>query len=556
MSTTPEPFALLNQAISALQMGDLEQSMALVEQSLSIDPNRPDSWTLKGMLARRLHRVDEALEAYQQAILLRPDYADAHANQGYIFRERQEWPRAIDSFRRAVFYHPENVGWWNILSDSLRLAGQPEEAEIALDEALARAPATPDSWILKGNLRIAQDDPVAAVPCYQKDLELRPDYGEAHYNLGVALTKAGRHREAAASYRYLVTQQPNHLQSLLDLAIACHKSGDLPESELRYRQIVVLDPNHHVARWNRALVLLLMGNIEAGFQEYECRYHSNSPNKPRSFGRPRWTGEAFSGQCLLIFTEQGFGDTLQMLRYVPLVKARGGEIILETTPGLLRLVRHQPGVQQVVVPGDPMPKVDLEISLMSLPHVLGTCLDTIPSQVPYLQVPEEATARWRDRVLAFPGPRIGIVWAGKPSHQLDAARSPRLATLLPLIQHTKATFFILQRGSGRRDLWDIELPPHCVDIAADLRDFSETAAILQELDLMITVDTSVAHLSGALGRPTWVLLHHEPDWRWMMDRKDSPWYPSVRLFRQPSRGRWDIVVDRLREALLQEFPSG
>jgi len=545
--------ALLTQALIALQAGAVDRAMDFVKQSLEVDSARPESWTLKGMLERRLGHSGEALTSYQKALLLEPKYADAHANLGNLFRDQSEWQKAINCYRKAVTLRPENAGWWGILSDIFRISGKPKEADAVLEESLAYPPGLPEAWVHRGNARLSAGDPGAAVLAYRRALAFRPKYPQAVHNLGVALTQAGWHQEAAAEYRKIIEQSPKgseDLQILFNLAVACHRACLIEEAEIYYRAVLERNPEHHIARWNLALILLLAGKLEAGFQEYESRYFPGYPQPPRSFGRPRWQGEHFPGKRLLVYGEQGFGDTLQMLRYLPLVAERGGEIVLESDPALVRLVRPLSEVREVVSPGDPMPKIDLEVSLMSLPWIFKTRLDTIPAKVPYLKVPREIEEQWHGKVQSFQGPRIGLVWAGKPSFQLDTTRSPRLSALLPLFQRMDATFLLLQKGDGRRDLWEVDLPENVVDMVAEVQDFADTAAILTSLDLLITSCTSMVHLAGALGIPTWVLLNYEPDWRWMLKREDTPWYPSVRLFRQPKRGRWDLVVEAVRAELV------
>ncbi|CAK0744381.1 Tetratricopeptide repeat protein [Gammaproteobacteria bacterium] len=544
---------LLTQALIALQAGEVDRAMDFVKQYLEIDLARQEYLTLKGMLERRLGRGGEAFASYQKALLLEPKYADAHANLGNLFRDQSEWQKAIDCYRKAVTLRPENLGWWGILSDIFRISGKSKEADAILEESLAYPPGIPEAWVHRGNTRLAAGDPGAAVLAYRSALALRPKYSQAAHNLGVALTQAGWHREAVAEYRKIIEQSPKGSedpQILFNLAVACHRACLIGEAEIYYRAVLERNPENHTARWNLALILLLAGKLEAGFQEYESRYMPGYPQPPRSFGRPRWQGEHFAGRRILVYAEQGFGDTLQMLRYLPLVAERGGEVVLESDPALVRLVRPLPEVREVVSPGDPMPKIDLEVSLMSLPWIFKTRLDTIPAKVPYLTVSRELEEQWHGKVRSFRGPRIGFVWAGKPSFQLDTTRSPRLSVLLPLLQRKDATYFLLQKGDGRRDLWEVDLPENVIDMVVEVLDFADTAAILTGLDLLITSCTSMVHLAGALGIPTWVLLNYEPDWRWMLKREDTPWYPSVRLFRQPIRGRWDLVVEAVRTELV------
>jgi hypothetical protein len=295
-------------------------------------------------------------------------------------------------------------------------------------------------------------------------------------------------------------------------------------------------------------LLLLLGDFAAGLRSYEVRWGGSVPE--HGYVQPQWTGQPPNGARILLHAEQGLGDTLQFLRYVPMVQAAGGSVVLSVQRAVSRLARELPGVVQILTPGDAIPDVEWQCPLMSLPLVMGTTLETIPARVPYLSVPEEALDK--AAVLAWPktGLRVGLVWAGNAKHTRDRYRSMRLSEFAPILQMEGIHFFSLQMGPEAEQLQDVTAP--ITDLRSSIEDMADTAALIANLDLVIAVDTSVAHLAGALGKQVWLLLPLSPDWRWLLDREDSPWYPGMRLFRQSSLNDWESVVERVRLALAAE----
>jgi hypothetical protein len=305
---------------------------------------------------------------------------------------------------------------------------------------------------------------------------------------------------------------------------------------------LALKPDHAKAHLNRSLALLLTGELDEGWREYEWRFAVNVYD--RKFDRPLWSGEPLAGASILMHAEQGFGDTLQFVRYIPAVAERGGRVVLEVPGSLVRLARTVAGASEVVASGDPLPPFDCHCPLLSLPRVFKTNLATIPNVVPYLQVPAEASADWTDRITATPGLRVGIVWAGTTVGAID------LQLLQPLWEVDGVSWFSLQVGERSGDVSSLD-GVKIADLSPWLVDFAETAAAVCRLDLVISVDTSVAHLAGALGRPTWLLVRYPPEWRWLLEREDSPWYPTARLFRQEKEEDWSGVAREVAAALAQ-----
>ncbi len=352
----------------------------------------------------------------------------------------------------------------------------------------------------------------------------------------------GDREEAIAQYEQALAVQPDRAETHYNLGSALHRQGRYAEALARYGRALALKPNYAQAHLNRSLTLLLTGRFDEGWPEYEWRF--DVARYDRRFDRPLWSGNPLAGQSILIHAEQGFGDALQFVRFVPAVAQRGGRVVLEVPASLVRLARTVAGASEVVAAGDPLPEFECHCPLLSLPRVFKTNLANIPNAVPYLSVPAESSAAWAERVAIASGLKVGVVWAGTAVGAID------LRLLQPLWEVDGVSWFSLQVGDSARDLSLLDRVK-IVDLSPWLADFAETAAAICHLDLVITVDTSVAHLAGALGRPTWLMLPHPPEWRWLLDRDDSPWYPSARLFRQSKAGDWLGVAHEIAAALTQ-----
>ncbi|MBF0124606.1 MAG: tetratricopeptide repeat protein, partial [Magnetococcales bacterium] len=442
-----DALSLLHLSLAAYQRQEYERSWSDCHRALTIEPHRPDGWTLAGMILRRLKRIPEAIDAYRKAIDLQPDFADPHNNFANLLREQGQAEEAVLHYRQATL--------------------------------------------------------------------LKPDFADAFNNLGGALQDACRVEEAVASFN----------------------------------RALALRPDNADTHWDRALALLLLGDYQQGWVDYEWRWRRGEP-PPRPFREPAWDGSALNGRTILVHAEQGLGDTLQFVRYVPWVAASGGRVVLEVREPLMQLLQHTPGVDQLVMQNTLLPPFDCHIPLLSLAHIFGTTLDTIPNRVPYVPIDTERVAHWGGRLRqGSRAVRVGLVWGGNPRVKNDHWRSPRLQPLLELFAVAGVDFYLLQHGDGRRDLEQQTLPDHVIDIAAEVKDLADTAAIMMQMDLVISSDTATAHLAGALGVKGWILLQFSPDWRWLLHRSDSPWYPSLRLFRQPQPRRWDLVAAEVKQAL-------
>jgi tetratricopeptide (TPR) repeat protein len=376
---------------------------------------------------------------------------------------------------------------------------------------------------------------------------LKPGLFEAHNNLGTALQLLGRMEEAEASYRRTVALNPGFAQAHNNLGAALAALDRGEEAEACYRRALALKPDLASAHMNLGIARLRLGDFEQGWREYDWRLQT-AEFRSSVRSQPLWTGGPLTGKTILLYAEQGMGDTLQFLRYCPLVAAKGARVVLEVQPALARLAAGTAGAGAVLAAGEALPEVDLCCPLLSLPQRLGTGLESIPADIPYLCADSALARRWAREIAPAPGLKVGLVWAGHPDHKNDRNRSVALERLRPLLATKGVSWFSLQVGGRAAEIGG--LPPGTIaDLSARLEDFAETAAAISHLDLVISVDTAVAHLAGALGRRCWVLLPFLPDWRWLQAREDSPWYPSVRLFRQQRSGDWDTVVARAAEEL-------
>lgn len=420
--------------------------------------------------------------------------------------------RAIELYRHLLISQPGFAPAWNNLGVALRATDRFEAAVAALRRGVALGPSDAGAWSNLGNALRSIGDYRAAAEAHERSIALEPGSGRVHYNLALVRRDLGE----------------------LDKALA----GLAQAESLGFRSSEMF--------WDRALTWLVAGNLERGFREYEWRWQlPESP--PRHTTIDAWDGTPFRGRTLLVHTEQGFGDAIQFLRYLPLVAALGGRVIYECPAPLMRLVRNSPAGQgiELLEQGTAPPRADLQIALLSLPRVFGTTIETIPASVPYLAAP----AGGPNLGVESNGLRVGLVWAGKPTHKNNRNRSIPLERLMPLLDLPKVRFIGLQKGDGAEQPKKLGADALVPNIGERMRDFADTAAILQQLDLVISVDTSIVHLAGALGRPVWALIPYSPDWRWLYGRDDSPWYPSVRLFRQTTPRDWPEVIARVRAVL-------
>lgn len=434
-------------------------------------------------------------------------------------------------------------------------AGRLEAALGLFKEAAKLAPSVWQTHYNMGKVLNSLGRTSEAITAYKRAVKLAPGEGMIRCNLANILRRVGRLREAEQEYLRALAMTPDDVNANFGLALVLEEFGRKNKAEVVLRKVLALKPDFAEAHFSLAQILLQQGHYLEGWLHYEWRWRKKGfTSPPRAFGVPQWDGGELAGRTIVLHTEQGFGDALQFLRFVPLVAARGGRVILEVQSGLLALLQGYDGAEAVIERFTPLPfPADFHAPLMSIPHLLGTTLETIPAPKSYIHAPADLAATWKDRLAEFQQPRIGLVWAGNPEVSSDAQRSPGLRPLLPLLE-LDADFFGLQMGKGRQHLDGLSLPGNFHDMGAFISNMADTAAIVGNLDLVVSSCTSPAHLAAALGVPTFLMLAKEADWRWLEDREDSPWYPSARLFRQRKAGDWSGVVHRISLAVAEMLP--
>ena len=543
----PEAHNNLGAAEQAL--GRPAEAEASCREALRLRPDYPDAHNNLGNALQALGRLTEAEASYRKALQLRPDYPEAHHNLGNSLYALGRTAEAEASYRRALRLRPDYPEAHNNLGISLQTIGRLAEAEASFREALRVWRDYVEAHNNLGNVLRTMGRLAEAEASFREALRLRPDQPDVHNNLGNALYALGRAAEAEGSYREALHLQPSHPDAHANLGGALQALCRPAEAEASYQEALRLRPNSPEFHTDFSFALLLAGRLKEGWEEYEWRLKTKQISTgARDYTVPQWGGEAIGDRIILLHAEQGLGDTLQFCRYVPLMPPCGG-IILEVQAPLVGLLSRLPGITQIVASGDRLPPLDLHCSLLSLPYVFGTTLDTIPATTPYLSADPDVAAKWQDRLTGLDGLRVGLVWAGGQKLSVDRRRSIALNSLSPLGEISGVSFISLQKDEPAAQAANPPPGMRLHDFTADLHDFEDTAALVANLDLVISVDTSVAHLAGALGKPVWLLNRFDTDWRWLLNRNDSPWYSTLRQFRQPSSGDWNSVIGAMREAL-------
>jgi tetratricopeptide (TPR) repeat protein len=542
--------ALYNRGVTLYELKRFDEALAGYNRALFLRPDFVEVHSNRGDTLAQLKRFDEALASYDRAVTLRPDYAEALYNRGNALAELKRFDEALASYDRALVLRPDLAEALTSRGNTQAQLKRFDEALASYDRALALRPDYADAHWNEALLRLLTGDFSRGLVSYDRALALRPDYAEALSNRGNTLAELKRFDEAMASYDRALALRPAYVEALSNRGVILHRLKRFDEALASYDRALALRPDYADAHWNEALLRLLTGDFSRGWDKYEWRWKNESiVISKRNFPQPLWRGEdAIKGKSILLHSEQGFGDTIQFCRYVPLVAARGARVILEVRQPLKALMTNLAGATQVIASGSPLPDFDFQCPLLSLPLAFDTQLETIPSDTPYLHAPSQGLMNWDVRFGGKRCPRIGLAWSGNPAHKRDQDRSISLHTLLPLLG-IEATFVSLQKDVRPVDTAVLKERDDILHFDDAFGDFSDTAALISHLDLVISVDTSIAHLAGALGKPVWILVTYIPDWRWLLDRDDSPWYPTARLFRQNDARDWDSVIVRVHEAL-------
>lgn len=534
-------------------LGRVREAIDCYRKASELDSRAPDPWYNLGNALRDAGQVKDAIAAFRRVLSLMGNHYSAMFNLASVLSDNGELDEAIGLFQRILSVNPAFPGAHNNLGTALTRRGRHEEAVTNYRKAIALKPDSAEAHNNLGNALKAQHKLQEAADCYRKALALRPGYPEAWYNLGDTLAEPENFEQAVEAYGKAIALRPDYNDAHNNLGNAVKNQGRFEEAFACYRKALAIDPEFPEAHNNLAQMLLLHGDYEAGWKEQEWRWRwKEFPSPRRDLKQPQWRGEDLAGRTILVHAEQGMGDVIQFSRFVPMVAERGGNVIVECAAALYRLLRSIPGVKQWVVAGDSLPDFDMHCPMQSLPLALGITLENLPNRVPYLSVDQRAIERWRkklsnDAVGQSAGLRVGVAWAGNPAHRNDRNRSIPASMFLPLSTIAGVSLYSLQKGDAR--VIDIPAALGLIDHTHDLADYADTAALIMNLDLVISVDTSIIHLAGALARPAWVMVPFIPDWRWLLAREDSPWYPTIRIFRQTHRGDWCGLIDRVTRAL-------
>jgi tetratricopeptide (TPR) repeat protein len=521
-------------------------------QAVELDPADAHAWEALATLLMKQRRLEEAVACYREVLRLESERAPvACVDLGNVLKDLGRMDDAEAAYREALRRRPAFPEALNNLGNLLNDRGLHQEAEDCCREAIRLRPNFPEPHSNLGNILRGMGRPKEAEAHCREALRLRPVHLSAQINLGATLRDQGRFRDAEACYREILARHPQHAETLNNLGSLLYDQGRPEEAELQFQAALKIKPGYVGAQVNLALTLLVMGRYEEGWRHYEWRWERRKHEQHRGFAQPLWDGGDIGNQTLLIHAEQGFGDTLQFVRYAPLLARRGARVVIEAQAPLVPLLRGLQGVAEVVPMGAELSAFDLQCPLLSLPLACGTTLATIPAEVPYLVPPAERVRIWRQRLgrRRVGCRRIGVAWAGNAEYANDRNRSMPLGRLEPLLARTDCELHVVQTPIRPTDRAALDLRPMVTDHSTELADFADTAALLSLMDLVISVDTAVAHLAGALARPTWLLLPLSAEWRWLTQRNDSPWYPTLRLFRQPAPGDWDGVLAAVTRAL-------
>lgn len=550
MTPTADPFF---EGWQLHQAGDLHRAEEIYRRILRTDPRNGRVWFVLGNLCEADRRLDEAAACMRQALELTPREPMGYFHLGNVLLKQERFAESEASFRRCVELQPlhvealVNLGF--VLGEQDKLA----EARACYERAKQIRPDYAEIHHNLGNLHREEGRLDDALACYQRALELRPDYAKAHINRGVAHVARGEIDAAVSALERGVALQPDFAEAHNSLGTVLSVQGKLDEAVARYERAITLKPDYPDAHWNRSLAWLLQGDFARGWADYEWRWRCKRTTPLPAYKQPRWDGSPLEGRTILLFAEQGLGDTLQFIRYAPLIQAKGGRVVVQCQDGLVPLLSRCAGIDHVVGWTAAPPVFDVWTPLLSVPGILGTTLETIPARVPYLFPDPDLVAHWRRELAPVRGFRVGIAWQGSPRHAWDRHRSVPLALFDPLARVEGVRLVSLQQNHGTDQLKTVADRFPLVNLG-ELVDktagaFMDTAAIVANLDLVISIDSAIAHLAGGLGVPVWVALHYTPDWRWLLHREDSPWYPSLRLFRQSSVGDWPGVFSRMADAL-------
>ncbi|MHB1422237.1 MAG: tetratricopeptide repeat protein, partial [Gemmataceae bacterium] len=543
---------LYNLGVALQVLGRSAEAMANYREALRLHPDNASALNNLGQLLLNLDQLDEAQECLLRATRLRTDYGEAHHNLALVHKKQGKIEEAVASYRQAARFRPDDVDLHFQLGKLLEERGRQDEAIEAFRETVRLRPENALYQCSLGNLLTLRRLPAQALPHYEQALRTDPNDPAHHSNLGNVLTQLGRPQEGEAQCRDALRLQADFVNAHHNLGVALAAQGRLDEALESVEEAVRIWPDDPGARHCRGLWWLQQGRFVEGWPEYEWRWKLPEMTK-RECREPTWDGSPLNGRTILLWTEQGLGDTLQFVRFPRLLKEQDTAVFLECQAPLLPLLSRTPGIDKLIARGSTVPEADVQAPLLSLPRILGTTLETLPAKVPYLFADPALIEQWRRELAGPPGFKIGIAWQGNPHFSGDAMRSIPLKHFAALARLPGVRLFSLQKGFGSEQRQTVAEQFYVVDLGCRLDEstgaFMDTAAVMQNLDLVVTSDTSMAHLAGGLGVPVWVALCIGCDWRFFQHREDNPWYPTMRLFRQTRFGDWEEVFARMANEL-------
>jgi tetratricopeptide (TPR) repeat protein len=539
------------------RLGRPEQALSELETATALNPGYVEAYHNRGLLEAARGRLPEALDCLDRALALQPRIAVLHADRGNVLSDLGRTTEALTSFERALALQPRDAATVRNRARALIGLQRLEEAITGFDAALALQPQDVDAHFYRGVALMKLERFEESLASFDRALELQPGAVEVMNNRAIALGQLDRPEEAADSFAAALGSHPTHLEALENAANTARTLQRFPEALRLFDQALALQPGSPRLRLAKGLLLLTLGDFHSGWPLHEARLEVAQLRPARHAAEPLLPDvESLVGQTVLVHAEQGLGDTLQFCRYVPLLEARGVRVVFAVQPALKLLMRSLAAKADIVAYDQPLAAFDNRLALLSLPMLLGTGLHDIPAATPYLSAEPGRRADWQPKLRALAGMKVGIAWQGNLETEKQGGfrgRSFALAALAPLAGMPGITLVSLQKGPGSRQRAEVEFGPQVLELSdpgyMGPEEMLETAALIQELDLVVTSDTITAHLAGALGVPVWVALSTSADWRWFTGREDSPWYPNMRLFRQSTRGQWPAVFERIAAEL-------
>jgi tetratricopeptide (TPR) repeat protein len=534
--------------------GHLNEAINYFQKSLELNPQNADAHNNQGIIYKDKGQIDEAITSFQKAIQLNPDHVIAYYNLGGIYKDKKQFDDAISCYEKVLGLNPDIIAVYFNLGVIFQEKKQFDDAIPYYQKAIQLNPDFVEAYFNLGNILKEKGQIDDAIAYFQKAIKLNPNFAETYNNLAAVLQDKGQLDQAINCYEKLITLSPNFVESYIALGNIYQTLGILDKAIFYYQKAIELERDNALAHFNLAFCLFSLGDLNRGWKEYVWRWKTKKGiDYLRRFSQPLWTGFDISMSTVLLRDEPlgtaGFGDTIQFIRYAPLIAKRGVKLIFECKKELISLLRNVEGIHQIIELGGQLPRFDVHCLLLDLPFIFDISLDNIPAEVPYIPINPVLVQKWEKKMQDYKGKfKVGLIWA---AGQGGGDRSCTFKSYSSLKLGDDIIFYSLQKGAAAGEVKNTPNGMQLIDLTEEIHDFTDTAALIENLDLVISVDTAGAHLAGALGKPVWTLLPFISPWRWMLDREDSPWYPTMRLFRQPSPGDWESVIVKVKDELLK-----